>query len=637
MKKLLILALISISSVSFSQKGINLETIIPNSTKMVLRINGKALTKKVGLKNIAKSQAFLKMIEGEIFLGNQNKRITDLGINLENDVFMVYEASKNISYTAYLYHIEKPKLFGKYISEKNEFVETEKTDKYTVIHYKKADRYYNETRDFLAWNDSYAIYFDVSYVRDRKMDENDETGYVEDYPMDAMDAVEEAADAIREDIVYDNEYYAEKEAERIAREKKQDSLKEVQRLEKLVIVRENYKNELERFFNPKTDHKTILSQESYLSNKSEKADVSFWVNIKSGGMMPMHNYRSSYYRRYDDMPGIIMSYLSMYAGKDGAAHLFFNDNNISVKSNIEFTPEVGKTMEGIYNSSLPKSYLKYINSDKLLGVTSSSINSTKFWEAFPSMYADAFVMMDRGFRNGPSEKVLAGVDVLVDFMSIMMDEEALGKLMTGDAVFVLKDLVEKEVEYYTYEYNEDYSESKKIKKTKTEVFPDFLLMFGSENRPFMAKLLDLAVKNEALIQNGSYYYTDGKSRDLPFVLYFTLTDEMAFISTSVDEIKQISEGTITSNVDKKLSTNLMKNSSYFNLDLPTMLAKIPIDQLSERELRMMEYFRTNGGEIEWFNNFVDDQVLSNMTMKSPSTFKNSALFIWDLMENADQF
>ena len=166
MKKNIFIFLLCASSALFAQKNINLETVIPSSTNMVFRLNGKEIAQKIGIKNIVKSQSFLKMIEGEIFLGNENKRIGDLGINLENDVFIIYEANRNISYTAYLYHIEKPKLFAKYIAEKNEFVETVKTDNYTVIHYKKGSSYYDDTRDFLAWNKEYAIYFDISYVKD---------------------------------------------------------------------------------------------------------------------------------------------------------------------------------------------------------------------------------------------------------------------------------------------------------------------------------------------------------------------------------------------------------------------------------------------------------------------------------------
>lgn len=637
MKKILALILISLSSVSFSQKELNLESVIPSSVSMVLRINGKQLTKKVGLKNIAKSQTFLKMMEGEIFLGNQNKRITDLGINLENDVFMIYKTEENIGYTAYLYHIEKPKLFGKYIAEKNEFVETVKTDNYTVIHYKKADSYYNETRDFLAWNDEYAIYFDVSYVNNYKNIELDETEAVE-----ASDAVESAAEIeIVEDfdgdneIVYDNNYYKEREAERVARQKYQDSLKEVERHEKLMIVRQNYTNELAHFFNPAAEKKSVLNDKSYIDNRNEKADVSFWMNIKKGGLRSMTNYSGRY--RRNDFPGMLIGYMSMYAGNDLAAHLFFNNNNINLKTNIEFTPKVSQMIGSIYSSSLPKSYLKYVNQDKVLGITSSSINATKFWEAFPRMYADAILMTGWLFRHGPSEKEREGINVLVDFLSIMIDEEALGKLLTGDAVFVLKDLVPTEVEYYSYEYNEDYTESKRVKKTKTEVFPDFLLMFGSKNKPFMTKLLDLACKNEILYSNGNYYYTDGKSRDLPFAMYFTLTDDMAFISTSLEEIKNISNGKPTGDIDKKLSSNLLKNSSYFNLDLATLLSRIPIDHLNEEELKMMTYFKTNGGTIEWFNNYTNNQSISNVTMESPSSFKNSALFIWDLMETVQQF
>ncbi|MDX1349676.1 MAG: hypothetical protein R3279_05485 [Putridiphycobacter sp.] len=631
----------------FTQKTVDLERLIPNTASMVVKINGKDLTQKVGMKNIAKSEAFLKMLEGEIFLGNDKKRVTEIGVNLEKDVFMMYSTSQNMTYTAYMYHIEKPKLFAKYIAEKNEFVETVKTANYTVIYYKGSDYYYSNSveHDFLAWNNDFAIYVDVSYVADRAYEQEQVVGdspyevaeeaYMEEAPVEIVDYDEEAVEAVEESAVYETpEYDKEQEAARIARIKRQDSLKEAERLQKLAFSRNIFAQELNKFFGDSAGIASIIDNKSYAESKNDGADVSFWMSLESRNLISntMYNY-SSYRRRYD-MPGMLSMFLGAYAGKDMNGHLFFNDQNITIKSNVSFMPEIAELLQGIYDTKIPKSYLKYINNEKVLGVSSASLNSVKLWEAFPSIYAEA--MMLSSYRY-PNEKEVEGVRVLVDFVSIMMDEEALGKLATGNAVLVLKDLVPTEVEYYTYEYNEDYTESKRVKKTKTEVFPDFLLMFGSENKAFMTKLLDLACKNEMMHQNGNYYYTDGKDRDFPFQLYFTLTEEMAFVSTNLNEIQNLSEGKTSGNLDKKVAANMIKNSSYFNLNLPELLSRIPEEQMSSRELKMLNYFKDNGGEIEWYNNYDKDQSFGEMSMKTPAKFKNSALFVWDLIETAEQF
>ncbi len=615
----------------FAQKSVNLETIIPGSTSMVLRINGKEITKKVGLKNINKSDAFLKMIENEIFLGNENKRISDLGIDLGNDVFMIYEDNENITYTAYLYHIQKPKIFAKYIAEKNEFVETIKTDHYTVIHYKKGDNYYDETRDFLAWNGQYAIYFDISYVNNRV-----DNSLKDPIEMDAVEAIEEV---IEEDVetVPDNsvDYYKEKEAERLAYQKRRDSIQKAEELEKRAIVLTHYSNELNRFFGDNAGSNSVLSISDYVLNKNEKADVSLWMAFQGNGMIYKSMYRGGYYGRRYDFPSMLGMYMSMYAGKDWSTHLFFNKSDISIKSNIEFMPEVSRLLEGVYNTSIPKSYLKYISNEKVLGIASASLNATKFWQTFPSIYADALML--GGHYGRTSEKEREGIQVLVDFLTIMIDEEALGKLLNGNSVFVLKDLIPTEVEYYSYEYNEDYSESKKVKKTKTEVYPDFLLMFGSENKEFMTKLLELACKNEVVYKKGNYYFSDGKSRDLPFKMYFTLTDDMAFISTNQNEIQNLADGKTTAKLDKEMTSRILDNSSYFSLNLSELLSRIPNEKLSNRELKMLDYFKENGGTIEWVNNFKGGKSVTDLTMNSPAKFSNSALFIWDLIETAEQF
>jgi hypothetical protein len=631
----------------FTQKTVDLERLIPNTASMVVKINGKDLTQKVGMKNIAKSEAFLKMLEGEIFLGNDKKRVTEIGVNLEKDVFMMYSNGKNITYTAYMYHIEKPKLFAKYIAEKNEFVETVKTANYTVIYYKGSDYYYSNSveHDFLAWNNDFAIYVDVSYVADRTYEQEQVVGdspyevaeeaYMEEAPVEIADYDEEAVEAVEESAVYETpEYDKEQEAARIARIKRQDSLKEAERLQKLAFSRNIFAQELNKFFGDSAGIASIIDNKSYTDSKNDNADVSFWMSLERNNLISNSMYNYGRYRRRYDLPGMLSMFLGAYAGKDINGHLFFNEKNITVKSNVSFMPEIAELLQGIYDTKIPKSYLKYIDNEKVLGVSSASLNSVKLWEAFPSIYAEALMLYGYSY---PNEKEVEGVRVLVDFVSIMLDEEALGKLVTGNAVLVLKDMVPTEVEYYTYEYNEDYTESKRVKKTKTEVFPDFLLMFGSENKAFMTKLLDLACKNEMMHQNGNYYYTDAKDRDFPFQLYFTLTDEMAFVSTNLNEIQNLSEGKTVGDLDKKMAANIIKNSSYFNLNLPELLSRIPEEQMSSRELKMLNYFKDNGGEIEWFNNYDKDQSFGEMSMKTPAKFKNSALFVWDLIETAEQF
>ena len=635
MRNIFFLAIILITNQALAQNEITLESIIPKDAGMVVRMNGKALTQKVGMKNIAKSEAFLKLLEGEIFLGNDKKRVTEIGVNLEKDVFMIHKLNQDISYTAYLYHIEKPKLFAKYISEKNDFVETEKGTNYTVIFYKSTS-YYSEEQDFLAWNNEYAIYVDVNHVRDspvRNVAEPIEAEMLQ-HEIEQSYYEEEAEDAV--DAAYEEqttEYYQELEAQRVAQQKTKDSLIEVKRLEEIAIIRGIYATELNHFFGERSDTNTILKNANYLKSRNVDADLSFWMNLRGNSYVPISLYNYGYYGRRNDLPGIISMYLGAYAGKVLNAHLFFNQKDITVKSNIEFMPEIGALLEGIYGSSIPKSYLKYINTEKVMSISSASVNATKFWEAFPSIFADGMML---GSRHHPNEKEQAGIRTFVDFVSILVDEEALSKLMTGSAVFVLKDLVPTEVEYFSYEYNEDYSESKRVKKTKTEVYPDILLMFGSENKEFMTKLLELACKNEVLYRKGNYYYSDGSSRDFPFALYFTITKDMAFISTNANEIQNLAEGKSTGNLDKKMASNILKNSSYFNLNLPDLLNRIPKEQMSSEELKMLTYFTDNGGEIEWFNNYNDNRSEGRMQMNTPSKFKNSALFVWDLLETVHE-
>ena len=588
-----------------------LEPVIPNDANMVIRLNGKKISDKIGIKNIYNSGIFMNYLKDVIFTGNSNNKIEDIGISLEKDLYFFTKRTEKIAYTAYLYPIAKAKLFAKYIAEKNSFVETVKKQTYTVI-------FYQNEREVLAWNNRYAIFIHFDY-----------TNYSDNVDMTEIEMyeevlVEEAAEAV------EVEESTESEAAYQARIEKELELREKARRESLERKRALYFQEMDPIFNLVAGQKSILDNASYANHKNNTADFSFWVDMRSYSK----NY-GRYYGGYYGYYGFMSSIMSSYIGEEIKGHVYFNEEEIKLSANMAYSEEIQKWMNQIYAARLPKSFLKYIPNQNILGLTSLSLNSTKFWEAFPQVYTQ---ILNKSFsrRKAPDPKQTEAFSVLADFLSIMIDENDLGKLMTGNGMFVLKNLLPVKVTYKSYEYNEDYSEYKEVEKTKTDMMPDFLMVFGAENKVFMTKLLNLAMSNDMLLSRKGYYYTDGNNRDFPYKIYFFVNDEMVFISSDENEILAIAGGTFTGGVDKKMGNNLIRNNGYGSLDIKELLSRIDVTDMSVREVKSLEYAKANTGKLEYFNRFENGVTNYDVNYVIPENFENAAKYLWDFIHKMDE-
>jgi len=610
MKKIIAIVISALTLPSaFSQ---SIESHIPESAQCVISLNGSSMTKKIGIKNLNKSAAFLDFASKVMFSGNAEHKIGDIGIDLKNDLYYFYNFLPNMNYSAFMYEIEKPKLFEKYIAEKNEKGEKVKTEHFNILFYKR----YNDrdARDFLAWNDEFAIYVYMN----RYIDENEYAAYSVDYDEIDEGYYESVEMAVEEEAV--EESYEEREARLKAEQEA-----EVQRK---AAEKEARRQAIIKHLTPiftGTQESSILKNAKYVSTKDANADVRCWVNMKELYDPSSFRYPYYYYGIPRDIFRMFSTLSSEYFGNELVSNLYFKNGEVYWKTTIQHNESMQKYFEQIYSKSLPKNYMKYIESSNVLGVFSSSFNSQKLWEAYPSMYSSFLSGIEDGRYNEEFQ-------VLMDFISIMLDEKALGDLATGDMVFVLKDFIEKEIQYKTYEYNNDYSERTEVTKTRKQMMPEFLAMVGTRNKPFIEKLLGLACKHEVMVKQNDFYYTTGEDRDFPFKLYFTIQDEIAFVSTNSNEIQQIIEGKSKSGIDKPLENKLLKNQSYVTLNLKELLSRINTEDLRPRDKASLVYAQNNTEDFDIVSNYNGGKMVTEMTLVAPKSSKNSALYIWEFIE-----
>ncbi|MDA7803059.1 hypothetical protein N8987_00595 [Crocinitomix sp.] len=617
---------------SFQLNAQSLEDKVPATAESVLRIDGAKLTDKIGKRKIEKSAAFIKFTNEMFFKGGEDGRISDIGIDLENDLILFFNANTSMEYIGYIYGIEKANFFEKYVKENAPDGTLVAFDDFKVL-------FYEDNYKFIAWNNNYALYVAVDYLQEEIRPINGEYEY--DQVEEAIEAVEvetveeeacdggEACDAGScEDGDYIErpqvEISQEESAEIEARRKAEEEAFKLQQAERIQDLRKVYKSMLEPFFISNKD-KSILDNKSYIKGKNPDADLYLWIS-QQPGFSNYYDYRYYYggRRYYRNM----MRAFNNFFGDQVYINGLFENNKISIISDIEHDAEIAKYFDEIYSTKISEKLLPYINADKAIAIASFSLKAEKIWKYYPRMYAKIYQNMFS--RNKDYSEEIA---VFVDFVEIFMDEKALAEIALGDGIFIFKDLAEIEVKYTTYEYSEDYSERNLVEKTRTEVYPQFLGLFTTENKIFLDKLLGLAVKNEIMYRDNQYYYTTGENRDLPFELGFTIQNGVAMIGTDIKEIKAFAEGKTDSSMPKELQSKMYNNQGYVFMNMQEMLKKIPDTEVRESELETLEYARKNMRTMEMFSNLKDGLLHSTFQIAIPSNAKNGAEYAWDFIDN----
>ena len=116
----------------------------------------------------------------------------------------------------------------------------------------------------------------------------------------------------------------------------------------------------------------------------------------------------------------------------------------------------------------------------------------------------------------------------------MLDEKAIYNIFTGDAVLTVNGVQEFDVEYKTYDYDEDFNRIE-IVDTIQKKLPDVLFMAEVGNKTDVQKIINLLVNLKVFKKEGNMYSLDVKRNDIPVCM--RIHDDILFIGNNKDFIK----------------------------------------------------------------------------------------------------
>ncbi len=568
MKKNLLLVAIFTSFVSIAQ---NIESKIPNSSDAIISINGDRLIELIPITefdDFSFAKKIFKKINKKTDSTFNVSSIKDLGFNINSKAFYFYTKTDSISYHNFLVKLTDKNKFENLLSKRHKEKIVSDGGIHTLVN----------NREITLWNDNILLL--TLYER--------QSAYFKEHEEHFMAKPENEGLS----------YY----------EMKKKMTSQWSRTHALNIFKGH-------------GGASIINNKSYTANKDKNAAASLWV--RNYGQLIYGTVAGMYGKM--GIPGLdaLKSASNLYGVKSISTNLFFDEDATRLNTQVEVSPEWQKTFKSIYNSKMDNSFYNYFNKNDILAYMSFSMNTQALLEEYPALMTSLY--------GGIMPKYKEEMNLSGEFLSLLLDEEAIGELMTGNMLFVLNDFEEKEVSYTTYEYDEDYKK-KELTKTKKEVVPDFMIMIGSKKEKLLNKVVRLGIKHKLVGNKEGYYKINAPKKEIPFDLYTVVKDDILFFTSSEEKISNIVNNRFVKNLGKhqKLIKN---NSAVFYINGEKLISKVPASELSKKERRYFNSIKDNFRDAYFKSSKMKgNKIQSEIKINTSNTEGNSLKTFFNLIE-----
>ena len=607
MKKIFLLAFISLSFIGFSQK---LEYKIPSDALMVASIDSKHLQDFMSVSEFNQYDFVKKLF---VEASNENKdiiSIKDFGFDVNSDAYYFMQKD-SVSYHSFMVKLASKAAFESLLGE-SELARVSVENGISMI---------VEHNEVFMWNDNMFFFTHAEYpasVFDYGMyDENSEWGEVEEVEEVEMEEVVEEVE-MEETIIESTPRIEDSEEETVEETVYEEESPSYNNSKAATDDNQALlKNRALGFFK-NTNAKSIVLNTNYTKGKDKDAVAYFWIS--NYGLL-VSSFLDSYKALLGNSMYANMNLQDIYGIDAVKMNFFVEEDAFIINGEVDLSANRIDTFKKIYDSKLDKAFLKYFNQDNTLAYLSSSINTQAALEEFPDLYASIMTGMMPNF----SEEVSVGAD----FLSILLDEEAIAELITGDVLFILNDLSEKEIEYTTYEYDDDWN-STEVTKTKNEFVPDFTLMFGSKNSDFTNKLIRLGAKHKVIDLKNKY--SEVTIPNMPFKIFLLQKDGIFFVSTSKKDMANIVANKFVAKAGKHKKL-MRKNIMALYVNSDKIMAKVPVESMSDTDLEVLKYAQESFGEVYMTSSRIKgDKMYSESVFKTKGQKENALKTMFDFIE-----
>jgi len=373
---------------------------------------------------------------------------------------------------------------------------------------------------------------------------------------------------------------------------------------------------------------SITTAVGYTSLAAGPKDMMVWVNYASlmtiysdafgMGMGAMGGMPGAAYT------GMFMDAMKgLYDGSYMGMKMNFNKGAVKVDYDMFMSEKMSRYFGGITDNRVDKKFVRYVKGDNLLGYFAFSFNLRKLVEGYREMGLD--MVKDMPMVGDLSRDAL-------DILSIVIDEDALYNLFTGDMLFAVTGMREFEKMMKTYEYDDDFNQTE-VEKMVKQSLPEFTMMMSYGNKNDLMKFIRLGLHTNVIQSEGNYF--KAAVPDLPMDIYMAMKDGIFFVSNNTDLVRNhLDKGySKKERMSKKHCKMLQKHPMVFYWDVPrTMQAAA---EISPQAAGMLNADRSPVREV----NFLWDPIKGRMNHSSlnidfTDKNRNSLEVILELIEES---
>ena len=425
---------------------------------------------------------------------------------------------------------------------------------------------------------------------------------------------------------YDTTGQAEREAKQAAFEKEQNNYA-------AGIQKKLADSIINSFFNGNTA--SIETEVSYKKVIDPAANVSAWVNYDNLIYQYWkYVFGRGFYggpRRYYDLGTAPRDFgNNENNGFRSGMNLFFEKDKMRMEQKM-FAPDekIAAMGRDIYNSKQSNALAGFINPGNV-GYMSASMNT----QAMANYY---YKMIRQYLNSSPdTRKESAMLDVVMDFVEILIDEKGIADLMPGNMVFVLHDMKTKTVTYTDYTYDDNFK-STEIKKTKEELAPNFTFVMETRKEAFLKKIADLPLKYSErerfdYKEKGGYYELAFDPEKYPISsLFFMVKDGKGIVTTS----KEVIDMTINNTgftLDAATKNAVLNNNMSLRIDTKKLIQQINPQLSTDASKKISKYLEDNMGDVQMQGGLKDGMMQTTATMSITGNNTNSLEFFFNMID-----
>ncbi len=383
----------------------------------------------------------------------------------------------------------------------------------------------------------------------------------------------------------------------------------------------------------KTNSVPVSTLPGYNNVAEPSAHVNVWMNYGSLYNQVLMQAMSMGSYGYYGTPYSLSRLTGKASAESGYVfgfNLFFEKEQIRVNQ-LSWAPntDLAKMSKKIYKSRQSRSLAGYINPGHL-GYLSVSLHSESMIHYYYKMIKDYLNTMP--FTAEYSDLV----NLYVDLLEISIDEKAISELAPGNMMFVLHQLGSKEVNYTTYEYDDDFN-PKEIIKQKTELAPDFTFSFATKRPDFMKKLVDIPVK---YAEKGGYdysatgdYYTLSldEERNPVHKLYFGVKNDHVIV-TSSKEVIENAFGNRSYTLSPETKKHVFSHNYAGHINTRQLLQAVGPELSTETNRKIRKLLEENLGNISMESRLKNGMAQTSYTMKIKGNHENSFQFLFNITD-----